>query len=134
MSQRRPRGALRGEILALLLASDRPRTATELRADFSGDGATPALATVLTVLERLRRSGEVVRGTTPGGELTFRAVRDASTSTAEAMLADLLRTQDRTGALLRFAGSLDDEDAEVLRRALGDVTAPVDARPDGRGS
>jgi hypothetical protein len=55
-----------------------------------------------------------------GGELEFTLVRTESPQTAEAMLEQLLRTNDRSGALSRFAGSLDADDVAVLRRALED--------------
>jgi hypothetical protein len=76
------------------------------------------MTSIFTVLERLRRAGVVERTTGPEGELEFSLVRVKSPQTAQAMLDQLLRSDDRSGALSRFAGSLDADDVAVLRRAL----------------
>ena len=86
---------------------------------------------MLTVLERLRTAGTVERTTGPDGELRFSLVRSEPPQAAEAMLEELLRSEDRSGALLHFAGSLDGDDAALLRKALG-ATGGV-ATPPRRG-
>ncbi len=113
---RRARGALEAALLRALWRSERPLTAQELGQQLSGE--PPAATTVLTALERLRAKGEVVRiGDGPRG-LRFAPARSESDYTGEAMLATLADSGDRTGALLKFAGSLDPADVEALRRAL----------------
>jgi len=113
---RRPRGALKAELETRLSRADGPVTARSLHESFGAD--PPPMTSIFTVLERLRRAGVVDRATGPDGELEFTLVRTESPQTAEAMLEQLLRTDDRSGALSRFAGSLDADDAAVLRRAL----------------
>jgi Fe2+ or Zn2+ uptake regulation protein len=118
MSSRRPRGALKAEIEARLSRADGPLTARTLHESFGADA--PPMTSIFTVLERLRRAGVVERVTGPDGELEFTLVLTESPQTAQAMLEELLRTDDRSGALSRFAGSLDADDAAALRRALAD--------------
>lgn len=114
---RRARGALEAELLRVLWQGGEPLTAQEIAQRLSGD--TPAVTTVLTILERLRVKGEVVRvGEGPRG-LRFSPARSESDYTGEAMLATLADSSDRTAALLKFAGSLDAQDVDALRRALG---------------
>lgn len=118
MTSRRARGALKAEIEARLSHADGPLTARELHASFGDDA--PQMTSIFTVLDRLRRSGVVERRHGPDGELEFSLVRTDPPRTAQAMLEELLRTDDRSGALSRFAGSLDADDAAVLRRALAE--------------
>jgi len=94
----------------------RPLSAAEVRAAVPADA--PALTTVLTVLQRLHAKHRVERGLSPEGTLTFRAADSESGHTAATMLAALLTAQDRSEALLRFAGTLDEQDVALLRRAL----------------
>jgi hypothetical protein len=116
MTGRRARGALKAELEARLSRADAPMTARALHASFGDD--PPPMTSIFTVLERLRRAGVVERTAGAEGEIEFSLVRTTSPRTAQAMLEELLRSDDRTGALSRFAGSLDAEDAEALRRAL----------------
>jgi hypothetical protein len=116
VSERRPRGALKADLEARLSRADGPMTARALHATFGAD--PPPMTSIFTVLERLRRAGVVQRGTGPDGELEFSLVRTQSPRTAQAMLEELLRSDDRSGALSRFAVSLGAADAAVLRQAL----------------
>lgn len=115
--QRRPHGALKATVLDILLRRGEPMSAQQVRQSFP-EGAQPALTTVLTVLDRLRQSGEVERTQSPDGEHEFRPTATDSRDAAVSMLDTLLRSNDRSGALLSFAGSLDATDVEVLRQAL----------------
>jgi predicted transcriptional regulator len=118
MSTRRARGALKAELEARLTHAPGPMTARDLHESFGADA--PPMTSIFTVLERLRRAGTVHRATGPEGELEFSLVRATPPQTAQAMLEQLLRSDDRSGALSRFAGSLEAEDAEALRRALAE--------------
>ena len=80
-----------------------------------------AYTTVLTILDRLRRKGLVTR-TTVG-----RAHRFAASDTRESYMAELMidamgDSGDRGAVLVRFAESVSSDEAQVLRRALDDVT------------
>jgi predicted transcriptional regulator len=77
-----------------------------------------AYTTVMTVLERLRHKGRVQR--TKVG----RAFRYRPAVTAEEYVSGLLSealddASDRSAVLVRFAGTLTDEEIEALRDALG---------------
>ena len=116
MSNRRARGALKAELEGRLMRADGPMTARALHESFGAD--PPPMTSIFTVLERLRRAGLVERAVGADGELEFSLVRTHSPRTAQAMIEELLRSDDRSGALSRFAGSLDAQDAAVLRQAL----------------
>ncbi|WP_210414746.1 BlaI/MecI/CopY family transcriptional regulator [Microlunatus elymi] len=111
----RDRGQLEADVMRLLWDADAPRTAKELQAGF--EGSAPAVTTVLTVLDRLRRKGLVTRSDAKTN-ITFTATRSESDHAVENMLQSLETTGDRQAVLLRFAGDLDRADAELLRRAL----------------
>jgi predicted transcriptional regulator len=111
----RDRGQLEADVMRQLWAAEEPRTAKQIQAGFGPDA--PAITTVLTVLDRLRRKGLVERSDARTN-ITFRAAQSESDRVVEAMLQSLQATGDRQAVLLRFAGDLDTSDAEVLRRAL----------------
>jgi predicted transcriptional regulator len=116
---RRAHGALRDQVLDVLIHASEPVTARHVLEQLTAsDGSMPALTTVLTVLDRLHRSGEAQKEKI-GGELRFTIARHDAEAVADDMLEALLRSQDRSGALLSFAGSLTPEDLEVLRRMVG---------------
>lgn len=123
MAARRTRGALEAAVLRALWDTDRPLTARDVRELLDPGTGTPALTTVLTVLERLRTKGRVRRLPRSGGGHLFAPAQPESGHVAEAMMSALLAASDRDAALLRFTGRLDDRDVELLRRALdpGDV-------------
>lgn len=121
---RRAHGALREQVLDVLVHAETPLTARMVMEHLSATGGgTPALTTVLTVLDRLHRSGEVQKEKV-GGELRFTIARHDAEVVADDMLEALLRSKDRGGALLSFAGSLSADDLEILRRMVG--KAPSD--------
>jgi len=111
----RDRGQLEADVMRQLWDADRPRTAKEIQAGFGADA--PAITTLLTVLDRLRRKGLVNRSDARTN-ITFSAAQSESDRVVESMLQSLQETGDRQAVLLRFAGDLDSSDAEVLRRAL----------------
>lgn len=118
MAQRRPRGELEAAVLRVLWEAGGPCTAREVQHRFIDADRMPAFTTVLTVLERLRAKGRVVRTEANGGGSLFAAAESESLSAANAMLSALVGSSDRSAALLRFAGELDPRDVEVLRAAL----------------
>lgn len=116
--ERRPRGELKGRILKVLWDAAGPMTAKEIRARFGGDEHVPTLSTFLTVLDRLRKSGEVARQLGANGEYAFTPTPSAAGDAVEQMLAALMKSTDRADVLLGFAGGLDRRDLDVLRQAL----------------
>ena len=85
---------------------------------FPPEGPTPALTTILTVLDRLSVKGVVTKIPHGASGAVFAATHSEPTFIADAMESALLSSSDRSAALLRFAGSLGPQDAELLRRAL----------------
>lgn len=123
MAGRRRPGALEAGVIRILWDAGRPLSAAEVRRAFGADA--PAFTTVLTVLQRLAAKRRVVRSVSDDGTLAFAARQSESGHAAETMLAALLASQDRGAVLLRFAGGLDAEDVDVLRRALASDVPPA---------
>lgn len=104
-------------MLRLLRDSTEPLTAAEIRAAITDP--VPAHTTVLTVLDRLVRKGEVERGDDRARGVGFRAVHTEDEHATTSMLDVLAEARDRDAVLMAFAGQLDESDLDVLRRALG---------------
>lgn len=117
-ASRRRHGALKKRVLEILLHGDRPLTAQEIRQRFDPAEPVPAASTMSTVLDRLRRAEEIERIPRTSGDPQFALVGADSRTTAASMIDDLLRSKDRSGALLNFAGSLEPDDLAVLRAAM----------------
>lgn len=112
----RDRGELEARVMAALWRHGEPLTAREIQAAISDP--TPAITTVLTILERLRTKGRVLREETAGSTYRFTAAKSESEDAVEKMLTSLTATEDRTAALVQLAGNLDARDADTLRQAL----------------
>jgi predicted transcriptional regulator len=80
-----------------------------------------AYTTVLTILDRLRRKGLVTR-TTVGRPHRFAASDTRESYMAELMIDAMGDSADRGAVLVRFAESVSSDEAQVLRRALDDVS------------
>ncbi|MCZ2820947.1 BlaI/MecI/CopY family transcriptional regulator [Modestobacter sp. VKM Ac-2977] len=109
-----------------LWAAAGPISAPELQAELADRGL--ALTTVHTVLSRLEQKGFVVHDDRRPRRFAPRATREAHA--AELMHEVLGQAGDRQAALARFVGSVDAEDAAMLRELLGGGTA---AGPDATG-
>jgi predicted transcriptional regulator len=109
-------GELERRVMDVLWDSDAgPLTGREV-ADQLPDRA---YTTVLTILDRLRRKGLVERST-HGRTHRFAAADTREAYRAELMIDALGEGRDRSAVLARFAESVSPEEAEVLRRALGE--------------
>lgn len=117
MTIRRAPGSLETEVLRRLWDAESPLSSRQLRESFPDD-ARPALTTVLTVLSRLEAKRLVGRQDAVGGS-TFAASRPEAEQVAGSMNSLLQRVSDREAVLAQFAGSLDEQDTDALRRALG---------------
>jgi predicted transcriptional regulator len=103
-----------------LWSGDAPITANELRDKLSATrdgGRTPALTTVLTVLSRLEQKGFVDRDRDARPHVYF-ATRSRAGHVADLMREVLETSSDRTEALAYFVGSVDESEAQMLRRLL----------------
>ncbi|HEV7182933.1 MAG TPA: BlaI/MecI/CopY family transcriptional regulator [Leifsonia sp.] len=113
-------GDLERAVMDALWASDAPTSANELRDKLSadrGDGKPPAITTVLTVLSRLEHKGFVDRDRDARPHL-YRAALSRESHVAELMHEVLESSSDRNAALAHFVGSVDESEAEILRRLL----------------
>ncbi|TFC57496.1 transcriptional regulator [Cryobacterium sp. TMB1-7] len=105
--------------MRVLWNSSVPLSARTICDSFPTEGPTPALTTILTVLDRLSTKGVVTKSPLGASGAVFAATHSEPTFVADAMESALHSSSDRSAALLRFAGSLGSQDADLLRRALG---------------
>ncbi|KRC50967.1 transcriptional regulator [Leifsonia sp. Root227] len=113
-------GELERAIMDALWNSGAPISANELRDKLAAsrtDGKTPALTTVLTVLSRLEQKGFAERDRDARPHLYSAAVSRAG-HVADLMREVLESSSDRSAALAYFIGSVDESEAETLRRLL----------------
>jgi predicted transcriptional regulator len=115
--QRRARGDLKQEVLAVLLASDTPMTPGEVRDAIDAD---LVYTTVMTVLARLCEQGLVARRRA-GRAFAYTAVVDQAEVTARQMHRLLETGDDRVAVLRRFLGVLSDDDERALIELIGRI-------------
>jgi predicted transcriptional regulator len=106
-------------------AGQEAATAREVGRALAGDRDL-AHTTVMTVLDRLAKKGFLHRER-DGRAWRYRPAATREAYVAELMLGALELTGDRDAALARFARSVSGDEAEVLRRALDELTK----RPPG---
>lgn len=114
--RRRARGELEREVLRTLWAAESGMTSSELWHSFPAE-TRPARTTLLTILSRLEDKGSVRRTPAPHGA-SFTATVPEAVHAASSMQGALATATDRRAALTHFAGSLDHEDAQLLRQLL----------------
>lgn len=102
--------------MGVLWAADSPMTAAGVQREL-GD---LAYNTVQTVLFRLHDKRLVERDRVGRGH-TYWPARDAAAAASTQMQNALADRADRHAVLQLFAASLDDSDAELLRRLLADT-------------
>ena len=107
-------GELERSVLEHLWAVGTPVTATRLRDEFA-DRAL-ALTTVHTVLTRLEQKGFVAHD--ESRPRRFRAVGTREEHVAGLMHEVLGQAADRQAVLARFVGSVNDDEARLLRELL----------------
>lgn len=112
----RGRGELENEVLTILRGRSTPVGAADIQQAFTEP--TPAYTTILTALDRLIEKGEVVRHAESPRKVRFAARLSAAENASDSMHRALKGTDDRHAALLQFAGDLDADDVEMLRKAL----------------
>jgi predicted transcriptional regulator len=92
-----------------------------------------AYTTVMTVLDRLAGKGMVERERT-GRAWSYRPAAPREAYIARLMLDALELAGSKDAALVRFARSVSDTDAEVLRAALAEEQAEADRPGTGAGT
>jgi predicted transcriptional regulator len=120
---RRPAGALEGEVLAALWAADQPLTPAEVQARMGGD---LAYTTVMTALARLHEKGALKREKA-GRAFAYTPLLDRPGIAAARMRELLEAGEDREAVLARFVGALSEEEEELLADLLRET------REDGSG-
>jgi predicted transcriptional regulator len=117
-------GELEAEIMRVVWRSPEP-IAIQTILDALGEQRRLAYTTVMTVTERLREKGWLTR-VRHGRAYRYSAARTADDYTAALMGQALDASNDRTGALMRFAGQLTADEAAALRAALNEPQAGPD--------
>jgi predicted transcriptional regulator len=107
-------GELERAVMDLLWSADGPVAATALREGLADRGV--ALTTVHTVLTRLEQKGFVVHDDARPRRFSARATREEHA--AELMHEVLGQAADRQAVLARFVGSVNDDEARLLRELL----------------
>ena len=107
-------GDLERAVMDTLWAADGPLAATDLRDALADRGL--ALTTVHTVLGRLEHKGFVAHDEARPRRFRPRATREQHA--AELMHEVLGQAADRQAVLARFVGSVDAEEARLLRELL----------------
>jgi predicted transcriptional regulator len=116
-AERRGRGDLKQQVLAVLLTSDTPMIPGQVR---DALGADLAYTTVMTVLNRLCEQGLATRRRT-GRAFAYTAVVDRAEVTARQMQRLLETGGDRVAVLRRFLGVLSDDDERALIGLVGRI-------------
>lgn len=112
----RGRGELEHEVLEILRRNAEPVGAADIQTAFTEP--TPAYTTILTALDRLIEKGDVTRHAESPRKVRFAARLSAAENASAGMHRALGDTDDRSAALLQFAGDLDADDVAMLRAAL----------------
>jgi predicted transcriptional regulator len=107
-------GELERAVMERLWVADGPVAATTLREELAGRGV--ALTTVHTVLTRLEQKGFVVHD--DGRPRLFAARASREDHAAELMHDVLGQSADRQAVLARFVGSVNADEARLLRELL----------------
>ncbi|TRY17132.1 BlaI/MecI/CopY family transcriptional regulator [Tessaracoccus rhinocerotis] len=116
IGRKRAPGALEAEIMQVLWDRAEPISAREVQEALTGP--EPATTTVLTVLDRLHKKGLVRRCGEGPRKVRFTATQSGEEQASTTMLSALGGATDREAVLLKFAGNLQPDDVDVLRRAL----------------
>jgi predicted transcriptional regulator len=116
MTTSRNRGELESDIMNILWASETPLTAKEVQARFTDK--VPAITTLITVLDRMKAKGQVIKEATGGRSQTFAAAKSRIDHVATVMNSALQSADDHVAALMHFAGNLSEEDRAFLRHAI----------------
>ncbi|MDI1461351.1 BlaI/MecI/CopY family transcriptional regulator [Catellatospora sp. KI3] len=115
--RKRAAGELESQVMSVLWAAGRSMTPAEVQAELV---PAPAYNTVQTILIRLVDKN-VVRRSRAGRAHSYEPVRSEADAAAAKLHATLDGVGDRQLTLQRFAESLDDAEAQVLRRLLADL-------------
>lgn len=116
MSERRPMGALEGQVMTYLWATEGPATPAEVHQAVAPD---LAYTTVMTVLTRLWEKGVLSREA-QGRAYAYEPIRTEAQHRAGEMQTALESSAHRDEVLSSFVASLEADDAELLRRLLDD--------------
>ncbi len=121
-------GELERAVMDRLWAADAPVAATTLRDELADRGV--ALTTVHTVLTRLEQKGFVVHDDARPRGFSARSTR--ADHAVEVMHEVLGQAGDRQAVLARFVGSVDEDEARMLRELLAGSPGSSTDRPPAR--
>ena len=108
-------GALEEQVMTYLWSTSEPATPADVHA-----AVAPELAytTIMTILSRLYDKDRLVRGRR-GRAYAYEPVRTEAEHRADVMQSSLVDSGDRAAVLSQFVGSLEAQDAKMLRKLLG---------------
>lgn len=112
--RRRASGELEAQVMAALWAAAGPLTAAQVQEQLGGE---PAYNTVQTILTRLADKQLVQRANQGRAHVYWPVLGHAATVAAQ-LRAALDMVGDREQVLQQFAATLDDAEAQLLRRVL----------------
>ncbi|WP_369390580.1 BlaI/MecI/CopY family transcriptional regulator [Streptomyces sp. CG1] len=110
-----PNGAREAEILALLQRAGGALTPGEVTEQLDGELTYSSVVTILTRMH----SKQLLTRTRRGRAYAYAPSTDEAGFAARRMRTVLEERSDRQAVLARFADSLSDSDAELLRQLLG---------------
>lgn len=113
-------GDLEAKIMDAIWRAQEPVTVQQVVDALAAAQHEVAYTTAITVIERLRAKGWLDRER-QGRSFHYAATRDEAQYTAWLMEQALGTTSDRSAALLRFTGALNDVEVEALRIALDGI-------------
>ena len=109
-------GHLERDVMRVIWRADQPVTGHDIAAQIPS-GRDIAYTTLITVVDRLRDKGLLTRFR-DGRSFRYQAAVTEEEYAADLMAQALNSSDDRSKALLHFAGQLDPDEAAALRAAL----------------
>lgn len=122
-------GHLERDVMRVIWRATEPITGHDIAAQLP-TGRDIAYTTLITVVERLRDKGLLTRFR-DGRAFRYQAAVTEEQYAADLMTQALNASDDRSKALLHFAGRLDPDEAAALRAAL--AATSEDGTPPGHG-
>lgn len=125
-------GHLERDVMRVIWRATEPVTGHDIAAQLPA-GRDIAYTTLITVVDRLRDKGLLSRFR-DGRSFRYQAAVTEEEYAADLMAQALNSSDDRSKALLHFAGQLDPDEVEALRAALASTSEDHDTsrRPQGQ--
>ncbi|MGO1193153.1 MAG: BlaI/MecI/CopY family transcriptional regulator [Nesterenkonia sp.] len=116
MTRSRRRGELEQAVLSVLWEAQAELSATEVQRRLHGRSVS--YSAVITILSRLADKEIVGRHEISPRKVRFFAAQTPEVYSSSRMLDELQASPDREAVLMKFAGSLREDEVDVLRRTI----------------